>query len=292
MLSASPDRVTGAAADALRSLVSTIPPRDAAQVLRLARVLRRVGDRETAAPLLLVRPPGQRRQLRDEEELDVVTVRQFELVSRPRTLRGRGPDRADREHPRAAIPATAPGSASSCCACARYPQILPPVEALERARGRDGFDRSDPGSAAGHGAAGGRSSRQRASSTTSAGGRDRSRASIQPRSPSRRSAGTMRTTRPARWPSTTCGDSPARRARCPTRPPGSSAADALIAWVEDAEEKGAPWPRRSAPAEAGRTAAAAGIAQRLARFEDLDRPTNSGSSTRLRGQPHGRGACP
>jgi len=88
LLSGDPERVTGAAAEALRALVRTMPPRDAAQILRLARVLQRSGEVETALRLYrwcalggsgggLVRGP--------EDELDVVTyVSEQELVAEAR----------------------------------------------------------------------------------------------------------------------------------------------------------------------------------------------------------------
>lgn len=89
MLDATPERVTGAAADALAALVRTMPPRDAAQVRRLARVLLQSGEEDVALRLyrwcaLLATSSGSF-GLAAEEELDVVTtVTDRELVKEAR----------------------------------------------------------------------------------------------------------------------------------------------------------------------------------------------------------------
>ncbi|MFT4542616.1 MAG: putative Zn-dependent protease/ribosomal 50S subunit-associated protein YjgA (DUF615 family) [Planctomycetota bacterium] len=88
MLDRAPERVTGAAAEALAQLVQTIPPRDAAQVRRLARVLLQSGDQEIALRLyewcaLLASSSG--RSFGNEETLDVVTnVSDRQLVQEAR----------------------------------------------------------------------------------------------------------------------------------------------------------------------------------------------------------------
>ena len=89
MLDAAPERVTGAAADALAALVRTMPPRDAAQVRRLARVLLQSGEEDVALRLYrwcaLLATSSNSFGVVEEEELDVVTrVTDRELVKEAR----------------------------------------------------------------------------------------------------------------------------------------------------------------------------------------------------------------
>ncbi|MEM1448110.1 MAG: hypothetical protein AAF726_01765 [Planctomycetota bacterium] len=87
LLDRSPELVTGEAADALADLVRTIPPRDAVQVRRLARVLLRSGQDHIALRLYewCALQGFDRSVYRGEESTDVVTyVTDRELVKEAR----------------------------------------------------------------------------------------------------------------------------------------------------------------------------------------------------------------
>lgn len=84
-----PDRVTGAAADAVATLVRTMPPRDAVQVRRLARVLLQSGREDTALALYrwcaLMASASSPFSFGDDESTDVVTsVSDRQLVKEAR----------------------------------------------------------------------------------------------------------------------------------------------------------------------------------------------------------------
>ncbi|MEM9381578.1 MAG: hypothetical protein AAGB93_16605 [Planctomycetota bacterium] len=87
LLDRSPELLTGEAADALADLVRTIPPRDAVQVRRLARVLLRSGQDELALRLYgwCALQGFDRSVSRGDESTDVVTyVTDRELVQEAR----------------------------------------------------------------------------------------------------------------------------------------------------------------------------------------------------------------
>lgn len=140
MLSASPDRVTGPAAEALRSLVGTIPPRDAAQVLRLARVLHQSGDEELAARLYqwcALQSEGGRFG-GDDESLDVVTsVGREQLVREAKEhLEGDAQIALIESVLELANPGDRPWERESYdqLVLSTWQEICDPVEALERSR--------------------------------------------------------------------------------------------------------------------------------------------------------------
>lgn len=285
MLSASPDRVTGAAADALRSLVSTIPPRDAAQVLRLARVLQQSGDRETAARLYrwcALQASGDS-FYRDEEELDVVTVvSQFELVEEAKEhLEGADRIALIESILELADPGDRPWEREQFeqLVLDTWQEILPPVEALERAREvamgsidlTRGLRRDTARRAAGVFAAAGEFDNALRAVEIGI-------ARLDPAEVSQPEESWFRED-PTRPGALAIDDLRRLLPEVESAMPGAPAwferlADALIAWVDEGriEERGAVRPLALAAqrlAEAGRTAAAAAIVERLARFEDL-----------------------
>ncbi len=87
LLDQNPERVTGAAAEALSQLVRTIPPRDASQVRRLARVLLQSGAKEEALRLYrwCALQSSELAGYGNEDSLDVVTyVSNRDLVKEAR----------------------------------------------------------------------------------------------------------------------------------------------------------------------------------------------------------------
>lgn len=285
MLSASPDRVTGAAAEALRSLVSTIPPRDAAQVLRLARVLQQSGDRETAGRLYgwCALQSGGGGFMRDEEELDVVTmVSQYELVEEAKEhLEGEDRISLIESVLDLANPGDRPWERESYdqLVIGTWQEIVEPKEALERAR-EVAMGSIDLGQGLRR-----RAARRAAGLFAAAGEFDNALRAVEvgiarldpaevtqpeetwyredPTRPGVLSTADLRRLLPK--PDDAMPDAPAWFERF---------ADGMIAWVDDGriEESAAVRPLALAAqrlAEAGKADAAAAVVDRLARFEEL-----------------------
>ena len=309
MLSASPDRVTGAAAEALRSLVSTIPPRDAAQVLRLARVLQQSGDRETAARLYrwcALQASGDS-FYRDEEELDVVTVvSQFELVEEAKEhLEGADRIALIESILELADPGDRPWEREQFeqLVLDTRQEILPPVEALERAREvamgsidlTRGLRRDTAQLAAGLFAAAGEFDNALRAVEIGIARLDPAEVSQpeeswfreDPTRPGALAIDDLRRLLPE--VESAMPDAPAWFERL---------ADALIAWVDEGriEERGAVRPlapRRSAPRRGGtyRGRGRDRRAPRALRGSGIEQRTLAHRRA-PRGRPHGRGACP
>lgn len=141
MLDRAPDRVTGAAAEALSGLVRTIPPRDASQVRRLSRVLLQSGSEDVALRLYgwCARLAGGGRFFGGEDEdLDVVTyVSVDELVQEARDhLEGDAQIALIEDVLKSAKPADSPWERENYeeLVLRTWSEVLGPERALERAR--------------------------------------------------------------------------------------------------------------------------------------------------------------
>lgn len=142
MLDRAPERVTGAAAEALSGLVRTIPPRDAAQVRRLSRVLLQSGSEDVALRLYgwCARLAGSSGRFfgGGDEELDVVTtVSVDQLVQEARDhLEGDVQIALIEDVLKSAKPADSPWERENYeeLVLRTWAEVLGPERALERAR--------------------------------------------------------------------------------------------------------------------------------------------------------------